>query len=313
MVAKLSLEGKCVPKPSLGTRKREIAVHLHESIGWAFKAMVIAGEMLPKRGTNFTLGWDGIMNALNEGHLQISVTGLLEQVELGLKERLTAFLGKTRGPSWWATLSGRVRQSAAARHRWSTAQLGARAVTRYPDAAWLTMGDVILVLDSLPVEDWRACLDAESRQKSAFRRVFYRIKGFRDYYVAHPKPHRTSTESMLRLCLAVRRIPLILRPAEWQKATRLLDVIRSLPKEQRSSLHSEAGGGWTKRDPRVLEVRVADLRIADPEGLTGGRRLSAKEKAWRAALLRSCVSSDATGKVFFGLGALDRGQLEEEK
>jgi hypothetical protein len=285
---------------------------VHESLEWAFQAMSIADEILPKRGRDFTPDWDGLLNAINEGHLQISVNGLLEQIELLLKDRLASFMQKRHGPSWWATLPDRVRHGAASRHRWSTAQLGSRAVTRYPDAAWLTMGEVILVLDDLSVEDWRACLDAESRRKSEFRKVFYRIKGFRDYYIAHPKPYQTSTTAMIRLCSAVQRIPAILRPVEWKKAGQLIDAVHTLPKAQRSRLHYEFCP-WTKNNRRVLEELVVTLPLATHESFTERGKVTAKEKAWRTALLRSCAKTDSTGKLFFRLGAEENEVIDKEQ
>lgn len=275
-------------------------MHLHESVAWGLHATSVSEHILPQRQMGRSSDLRFLTGAMTEVFLHFTVGTLLEEIELHLKTRLLRFMLSHRGPSWWTTLPSKVQNGAASRHKWSAAQLGKKRVFRYPDVAWFTMGDIATILDTLSPIDWRTCLDADTRRQREFRRKFYRIKSYRDYYVAHPKPSATSSAAIRRLCTAVQAIPEILRPSEWGAALRLIQQVRALPTSDREAVH-QATLKYLSPDPKRLFTRMKRMQIPGAPPFDRGTNSTKSEVRWRCEVMRCCASHDATGRLFFGL------------
>lgn len=191
---------------------------VHASVKWGVSAAVVTDHWLQRRD----LGRSRLIDGVAEGMLVLSVMELIERIEMDLKTFVSRYLRRTAGQFWWSSMPSAVVRSAEARHKWSAAALGHRHVARFPDVCWLTMGDVARVLRELDATSWRKCLNAEVDGQYAFNRELLRIKAFRDYYIAHPKPRKTTSASLRSLCASCCRMPRIICPSDWSQAIEVL-------------------------------------------------------------------------------------------
>ena len=191
---------------------------IHEAIKWGLAAVVIQGHYLPERQRKAVTLTSGMM----EGVIRLFVNILLEEVELDLKHLLAKHLRRRHSGTWWFQLPQNVQRVARTRYEWSRATLGERRVFRFPDISWLTFGDTLKALDSMQDADWKKCLGAETKQKRTFIRLAKRVKSFRDYHIAHPKPREITTAEMIRLCETTRRLASGLCPREWEQACHIV-------------------------------------------------------------------------------------------
>lgn len=269
---------------------------LRDSVRWGLHAEVILENYIPyapQRRADLArladVSW-------GEGSVRLVVSLLLERIELDLKRLISSFLLSSRGPGWWTTLPASVRRNAENRHRWTEAQLGPKRIGPFPDVAWLSMGDLGRVLDSLDRDAWRMCLHAETARRSQFSRTLSQIKTFRDYSVAHPKPKYPSNRQLSSLCAAVRRLPLILNPCEWEFGKDLLNEVQRLPEQERLDLIWE--GMDLSRRSGVFERWLANQQRRSlpfrPTWTVSRRR------QWLRDFLAYCAVLDPGGRTFFG-------------
>lgn len=272
-----------------------LAMRVHPSITWALFARVISTNYVSARGASAS----SLVNGIVEANIRLFVGILLEDIELDLKESLETSLARTHGPSWWMSLPKHVQRSAQNRHRWTATQLGARRLVQFPGVHWLTMGDVLAVLAGLSRADWKLCLSAETARRSDFDRAIRRVKVFRDYIVAHPKPRTTSTAELLRLCATVQRTPEVLCPTEWKAATVLLKSLNTLPDAQRWAIHVEATGFASNPSGALKEWarNIASRNSGDAGGQAIPARFGSK---WSQEVVKAAATYDGGGSVFWG-------------
>lgn len=187
---------------------------VHEAVQWGLAGAVIEGHWLPRRDASGL----SLLAGLNEGMLRLFVNLLVEQIELDLKRMLSTHLRRVHSQLWWSKLPSSVRALARRRYEWSQEALGARRVLSFPDICWLTMGDTLKSLEALSLFEWQACLRAQTRRRRTFAAVARRVKAFRDYHIAHPKPRDATTPEITGLCRAARQLAVAIRPAEWRIA-----------------------------------------------------------------------------------------------
>jgi len=257
--------------------------------------MVINDRYLPLRG----VGDSSLVRGMTEGVLFINITTLVEQIELWLKQRIELSLCKANGKAWWSSLPPKVQRNSENRHRWATAQIGVRRAGPSQDIAWLSMGDVISVLASLSKNDWQSCLQAETYRKKEFERALYKVKAFRDNYLAHPKPREISKFEMATLARTVQRFPTILKPDEWNQAMNLLGKIKTLSPDGRMQLLSIAMS-FNKHKSETLSKQVECPDLDEPPYCNHDRKLNRRTTNWRVHVIRICADYDSGGYVFFG-------------
>lgn len=271
----------------------------HEPVRWALHAWSVSKLYVPHAATSrrANLALDADVSYA-EGSLRLEVSLLLERIELDLKRLLRSYLNATRGPNWWHTLPVQVRRNAENRHRWTVVEIG--RVLPFPDIAWLSMGDTLKVMDSLPRDGWKLCLGTETCRQRQFSRCLLRVKLFRDYHVAHPKPHYPSSRRLLSLCSTVQKLPTISHPNEWALGCRLLLLIRQAPKQERKDLIWEAMGLGIRSGS--LSKWIA-LPIPDTRGMTRhpSTGVSRREASFRRKFLSYCAERDPGGRAFFGI------------
>ena len=115
-----------------------------------------------------------------------------------------------------------MQQLARKRYEWSRGTLGRQRIVGFPNFCWLTFGDTLKSINALTPLEWKACLNAETRRRRSFDRVAKRVKGFRDYHIAHPKPRDLTTPEIVRLCNVTRGLAFELRPNEWKTVCLML-------------------------------------------------------------------------------------------
>ena len=164
----------------------------------------------------------GLVAGITEAVIRLFVNLLVQQIELDLKICLVNQLRHHHGDRWWFSLPDSVQRLARARYEWSRKALGARRVVRFPEISWLTFGDILKTLDVMSPDDWRSCLHAETRRRRAFSTVARRVKTFRDYHIAHPKPRDVTTPEIAGLSAASRQLAVTLCPNEWAQACEIV-------------------------------------------------------------------------------------------
>jgi hypothetical protein len=264
----------------------------HEFIKWAIQARKIREYYLALRGD--AASGTMVMN-MTEAVVLVSVMELLRHVELSLKERLYKFLSRQHGGQWWHSLPAPVRQNCESRRKWTVAEIGSRRTLGSQNIAWLSMGDVMRVLKGLSANDWRQCLNAENSRKSEFHRTLRKVKSFRDYHIAHPKPRRSTNSELAALCRQIELLPGIFRPKEWASVNDLLGAVRALPPGERQAFHHLAIG-YPERDKERL---LAWLR--SPFLTNGERPLDRARVLWRSRVIGWCGDTDPGGQTFFGI------------
>lgn len=193
---------------------------IHEAIRWGLEGAVIEGHYLPERQAS------GFGAGMTEAVIRLFMNLLVQQIELDLKTCLVTHLRNHHGERWWFSLPDSVQHLAWARYEWSRKALGPRRVVRFPDISWLTFGNTLKTLDAMSPDEWRTCLHAETRRRRAFSMVARRIKAFRDYHIAHPKPRDVTTPEIRGLSVASRQLTVTLCPAEWAQACEIVRTDR---------------------------------------------------------------------------------------
>ncbi len=267
----------------------------HEAIRWGLQAWFTLEHYIPQRSDNPSV----FAQSMAEVVIFISVFDMIKEIELTLKSRLEKYLRKTNGSTWWSLLPESVRRNAENRHRWAAGQLGARRVISRNNIAWLSMGDLLRSLNSLKRVEWQVCLDAENRRVKKFESVLRLVKSFRDCHLAHPKPRALSNSELNSLCVAVRTIPLIIRPEEWNRTLQLLMNVKALSPDDRREI-SSAAHKWDAKKRTELREWVACPELDNPERCTHERNSTTLESKWRECILTWCADLDAGGCVFFG-------------
>jgi hypothetical protein len=234
---------------------------------------------------------------MNEAVLIVGVVELMKEIELFLKETIEHFLRKTHGANWWLNLPARVQQNAQNRYRWSIAQIGVRRAGARHNAVWLSMGDVIRVLGSLSKEDWTTCLEAETKRQKELEKMMFRVKSFRDNYLAHPKPRSITDYEFAWLCKAAQRLPQIVRSREWNEVLILLDKIKGLPADQRKELWNIS---MSSRDRIELRSWLRCPNLDPPFACNHRKKITFAEVRWRDSILKHCANLDPVGSVFLG-------------
>jgi hypothetical protein len=271
----------------------------HDTIRWALIARHTREHYLRGRSVVGLASGDLPLNrAAQEMALIVFVRELLQEIELGLKDRLQRHMRKKHGAAWWDQLPESIRRNAKSRRAWSSTQLGARRVLGPHNIAWLTMGDVVRVLTELPDDQWRSCLDAEASAQKRFDVSVRRVKAFRDYYVAHPKARPTTNSEIAALCLAVEGLPAIVVPAEWRNATDLLERLATLPPDVRNDVWELSSSyGMPRRFTLTEWLACPELEL--PSQCLHRRRLRSRSIAWRRRILKWCADIDVAQTTFF--------------
>lgn len=284
-----------VTKVKRDSKQYSFRIKPHETIGWGLTGWFINARYLPLRA----LKDSSLVLSMTEAVIIVTIIELMKEIELTLKERIYRFLHQANGVHWWAALPSRVQQNALNRHKWTVAQIGIRRAGSKHNIAWLSMGDVISIIGMLNKNDWVTCLDAESQRKKDFERALHRVKAFRDNYLAHPKPRRTSNYELDALCKAAHHLPQILRPNEWKEVLSLLDQIKVLPSDERMSFFREATGYYSpNRNYLRAWIKCPDLH--EPVACTHAKKTTYVQAKWREHVIRLCADLDAGGYVFFG-------------
>jgi hypothetical protein len=271
----------------------------HEAIRWALVARHVREHFLRHRSVRGSASKDLTLGAaVQEAALIITLGELLQEIELGLKERLERHLRKTHGPLWWDQLPKTIRRHAKSRRIWSSEQLGVRRVLGPDNIAWLTMGDVVRVLTALPDDEWRSCLAAETSAKKSFEKSIRRVKAFRDYHVAHPKARPTTNSEIAALCIAIERLPTVVTPVEWSHATFLLERLAAASPDDREAIWELASSYGMPRPFRLTDW-LSCPELESPGRCRHRRRLGKRAVAWRYRLLRWCAYIDVARSTFF--------------
>jgi hypothetical protein len=226
---------------------------------------------------------------------------LLRQIELSLKKSLSGYLKKRDGSCWWQALPERVQRSATARHRWTVLQIGRRRTGTAAQIKWLSFGDILKALRVLSSIDWQRCLKSETRRRSDLERKLLRVKGFRDYEVAHPKPKRMTNHQVRVLCAAIIALPGILCPAEWARVQALFSSVAKIPAAEQRRLADDMNFHFEARQYGIRRW-LACPELEAPERCKHNALLSNVEISWREALLLQCAELDAGRRVFFTYG-----------
>lgn len=268
----------------------------HTMVQWLLRARLVTSSL---QDTPTKEAWDtGVEQSMGGAILRLQVTTLAEEVELWLKARLNQRLRRLHGPGWWASLPDDVVRAATHRYQWALRQTGPKRIGPLQDIAWLSLGDVIKVLNTLALDEWRACLRSETARRQAFGRALLTIKTFRDNRLAHPRPRPPSRLEIARLCRAVQQMAQAVRPTEVSETELLLDQVRSVPNESRKRLHHLA---WWGDDPGLFESLVAKPDLSVTNTQTAAGKLKRSQIKWRTHLLTFCAKADPGGRILFGI------------
>lgn len=269
----------------------------HDSVLWAIEAWNLRDNYVARRDVRRK----GHIHALTEAAVVLVSFELVRRIELTLKRNLERHLRRCHGSSWWGALPRVVRESATARHRWTLLQLGQRRAGNPTRISWLSFGDILKVLATLPPADWQACLGAETRRRREFERKIRRVKSFRDHDLAHPKAVPIANHHFCEVCDAIHALPGILCPTEWERFLTLLAVVASLPTSEQKQLADELA--FSSRD-KAEHIRrwLACPDLEPPEECKHHSLLSRNTIVWRRKLLAECAGIDFTRHVFFTYG-----------
>jgi hypothetical protein len=277
-----------------------MGISIQKAVPHQLVSLGLTGWSIRERFIPFRKSRDSkLLWGMNEAVLIVGVVELMKEIELSLKEAIEQFLRKTYGAGWWLTLPARVQQNAQNRYKWSIAQIGVRRAGAKHNVAWLSMGDVIRVLGSLSPEHWTICLEAETKRQKELETTLFRVKLFRDNYLAHPKPRSITDYEFASLCKAAQRLPQIVRSREWKEVLRLLDVIKALPPGQRSELWSDS---MSSRDRIELRRWLSCPNLDPPFACNHRKKVTATEVKWRDNILKHCANLDPVGSVFLSEG-----------
>jgi len=257
----------------------------------SIKANHLDGDEDSRNASSLLLG-------MLEGIRILFIGELLRDIELDLKRRVERYLRKTHADQWWAHIPRDARRNVVVRRRWSAHQLGDRRILAEHDISWLSMGDVLRVLAALSPSEWQHCLDSENRRRGEFHRTLHRVKAYRDYHLAHPKPRRATVKEQAQLCTAVMRLPLVIRPAEWSEVDEFLGKVATITPWSIDDIQADA---WQYSELKSERVRrwLACPDLEPPELCGHMRRLDLHRVRWRQQILQQCINADPGGRVFF--------------
>ena len=270
----------------------------HQSISWALEAWALRDNYLPERNKHRR---GGILDGFTEAAVVVISFELVRGIELELKANLQTHLTRRHGTAWWNALPAPVRKSAEARHRWATLQLGQRRAGAASNIHWLSFGDIVKALHALSLPEWQSCLGSETRRRSAVEQRLYRVKAFRDLELAHPRPRRMTNLQLRVMCTAVKELPEILCPQEWDRLLDLLAAVGQLPKEDQQKLINDID---FEHQRQRLHIRrwLACPRLDPPDKCVHVNRVSGASISWRYRVLKACASNDSGRRVFFSFG-----------
>ncbi len=260
-------------------------MQLHDSIRWGLHGGVIRKTYLPRCEQEAGKSkLSKLLIGFAEGVVLLNIVELVKDIELTLKERIENFFLKRNGIDWWNVLPKQIQVNARNRHKWAAAQLGLRRTDSLSQIDWLSMGDVLRVLEDLNNEEWKICLDAETYRRKQFASALSTIKAFRDNYLAHPKPRNMSHYEISNLCRAIQRIPIIIRPNEWNMAVSLINSFNTLPSESKGTLWDLVKEGSHGKNS-YLHAWLASDKCDKPILLKNESKISLREIKWREHLI----------------------------
>lgn len=287
-----------IAEPSAAAYNPHVPFQPHQSIEWAIEAWGLRDNYLKRRKPTRA---PGFTQSMIEVAVVVISFELVRNIEINLKRGVERQLLRAHGASWWTALPKTVRRSAEARHHWAALQLGHKRAGKLVDIHWLSLGDLIRTLKTLTLSEWQACVSSESRRRPAFERCLLKVKRFRDHELAHPKPRPITTHQFRTMCNAVRDLPSILCPSEWDRLLSLLSTLEQRPKAEQEELVNAID--FYRREKAVLLRRWLACPILEPPAhCKHVTRLSATSITWRLKVLTLCVAADASRSVFFSFG-----------
>lgn len=281
----------------------------HFSVQWALRTRIFPNRAVTQDPEISSGSVKGIATELEQVHLLFVVNELSREIELTLKKRLERALKKDLGEHWWEGLPRDVRKVAAWRYKLASRQRGSRMLAP-TNIAWLTLGDTLKVIASLDPDPWQQCLDAETKRRKAFDQTLSRVKHFRDYHLAHPKPHRWSLNELSHLGRSISRIPTEIVPREWEHAQHLIDVLSSRNWEDPTKSHHHwsyyhwqlwSDDSFAENRDHIEEWAACpelESRASCSHSLQ--QKLTGSELNWRVTTLRLLSALDPSGERFFG-------------
>lgn len=274
----------------------------HDTVSWGLFALSIKARFLKEEEKHPLADLaQGVMEAMR----LVMVSELMREIELTLKWRIERRLRLQWDQQWWNHLPQSVRRNVKSRRRWAANQLGDRRVLGEKDITWLSMGDVLQVLARFSASEWQSCLDSETRRRRDFERALRKVKAYRDYHLAHPKPRRTTLKEQAILCSTVASLPCVIRPQEWAEVERFLEKIAAVPSGQLSGLREDAWR-YSKSKSERLDQWLACPDLEPPEFCHHDKRLSQRCVRWRQRVLTLCEDYDPGGVIFFQSRATQR-------
>jgi hypothetical protein len=157
------------------------------------------------------------------------------------------------------------------------------------------MGDALQILGDLSPDDWQRCLKAETRRRRDTDRALRKVKAYRDYHLAHPKPRRSTLKEQAQLCSTVLALPGLICPDEWAEVETLLLKVGTLPASALSGLRNELE--FTRSNEQHLDRWLACPDLEPPEVCTHVHCLGRSVVHWRREVLSQCESFDPGGNV----------------
>ncbi len=275
-------------------------MRLHRALLWSLRA----------EHTRQTLAWcDGIPTASFQRQwvsgptssfavatVRFYATALVEDIELWLRTHIAAELRRLNGTGWWSALPAAVRQRAAYRHKLACADFGKRRAGSAHSADWLSLGDVIKILEALSSISWSRCLEATSRRRHAFSIGLRRVKAFRDSRIAHWQSGGPTQREVSRLLRRIDLLCEVLRPEDYSRAIAARSILKNATGETRSQLFELYEPSMAHQIQRRLRLRDLRSIVRHLNGAAQGRI----DVEFCDALLQCCAEAAGTISPFVG-------------